>query len=600
MRTENSPARMLLAVILILFVALSAWYSLTIPLGEAPDEVPHFTYIRYLARHRSLPATTEEHEAFQPPLYYALGAVVSFWIEDEPGANFAIRANAQYDVADPRAPKNVLLHTADEDWPFRGWALAWHLVRLLSIAFGAITVWSVFQLGRVLFPDQPAIGLTMAALTAFTPQFLFLSAVVNNDNAAIAISALILWQVAALLHDPRPLLSWKRSTALGLLLGVGLLSKASLIALVPVVGLAVLIAGLRQQDSTGGKRLASIAGHLALAFGLAVILAGWYFVRNWVLFGDPLGWAFTLQVSALREAPLSWEVLAWLFRGLYRSFWLGWIGIQLDGILYWIIGAICLVGLVGFVAWLTRRWNAIRVATRWTLALLGLHALITLASLLRWTATVLGTDQARLIYPLLPTVMLVIVSGWTWWTKGKAQTLVFGGLAAGMFLLAIVTPLRYIGPVYAPAPVATKEELSAATPLDVRWGAVQLLGYRLENSRVLAGDKLVLHLYWQAIRPIDRDLMALIQLLDSNEQFLMYADGSPTAGRDTTDRWVPGIPLASEHLLAVPETGQPGEYHLLISLHEFGDPAWMGVVGADGNPLGDHIILPETVEIVAP
>ncbi len=136
-------------------MVLAAWYSLTIPLGEAPDEVPHFTYIRYLARHRGLPTTTEEHEAFQPPLYYALGAALSFWIEDEPDAAFAIRANAQYDVTDPRAPKNVLLHTADEAWPFRGWALAWHLVRLLSIALGAVTVWAVFQLGRILFP-RPA------------------------------------------------------------------------------------------------------------------------------------------------------------------------------------------------------------------------------------------------------------------------------------------------------------------------------------------------------------------------------------------------------------------------------------------------------------
>lgn len=600
MRPKHDMVCRLLVAILILFVVLSAWYSLTIPLGEAPDEVPHFTYIRYLAQHRGLPTTTEEHEAFQPPLYYALGAALSFWIEDEPDADFAIRANAQYDVTDPRAPKNVLLHTADEAWPFRGWALAWHLVRLLSIALGAVTVWSVFQLGRILFPDQPAVGLTMAALTAFTPQFLFLSAVVNNDNAAIASSALILWQVAALLHDRQPLQNWKRSAELGVLLGLGLLSKASLIALVPVVGLAILISGLRQPDTAGAKRPARIAGHLLLAFGLAGILAGWYFVRNWVLFGDPLGWAFTLQVSALREGPLTWEVLAWLFRGLYRSFWLGWIGIQLDEALYWIIGAACLVGLAGFVAWLARRWKTIGAATLWTLALLGLHALITLASLLQWTATVLGTDQARLIFPLLPTVMLVLVSGWAWWSRGKAQEWVLGGLAAGMLLLAIVTPLRYIGPVHAPAPPATQVELSAATPLDVSWDEVQLLGYRLENSRVLAGDKLVLHLYWQASEPVERDLMALIQLLDSEGQFLMYADGSPTAGRDTTDRWEPGVPLASKHLLAVPDSGQPGEYRLLISLHDFGDAAWMGVVGEDGSPLGDHIILPEVVEIVAP
>jgi hypothetical protein len=599
-RLKGDPACRLLAAILLLFVLLAVWYSLTVPLGEAPDEVPHFTYIRYLARHRGLPTTTEEHEAFQPPLYYVLGAALSTWIEDEPDAAFAIRANAQYDVTDPRAPKNVLLHTADETWPFRGWALAWHLVRLLSIALGAVTVWAVFQLGRVLFPGQPAVSLTMAGLTAFTPQFLFLSAVVNNDNAAIAISALVLWQVAALLHDGEPMQNWKRSAVLGILLGLGLLSKASLLAVLPVVGLAILVAGIREQGATNRRRPARIMGHLALTFGLTALITGWYFVRNWVLFGDPLGWAFTLQVSALREGPLTWDVLAWLFRGIYRSFWLGWIGIQLDEALYWIVGAVCLVGLVGFVAWLVRRWKAIGAATLWTLALLGLHAIFTLISLLQWTATVLGTDQARLIYPVLPTVMLVLTAGWAWWARGKTRKWVLGGLVAGMLSLAILTPLRYIGPVHAPAPLATEAELSEAIPVNVDWDGVRLLGYRLGSSQVAAGDKLVLRLYWQANQPVEDDLMALIQLVDAQEQFVMYADGSPTAGRDTTDRWTPGVPLASQHLLAVPETGEPGEYHLLISLHAFGDPTWMAVVGPDGGSLGDHIILPDRVHVVAP
>ena len=162
----------LLAAILLAFVALATWYSLTIPLGEAPDEVPHFTYVRYLIQHGRLPTTTEEHEAFQPPLYYALGAALTFRIEDDPDTPFATRANAHFDVPDPRAPKNLLLHTADEAWPYRDWALAWHLVRLLSIFLGAVTVWAVYQLGRVVFPEVSAIRLTMAALTAFTPQFI--------------------------------------------------------------------------------------------------------------------------------------------------------------------------------------------------------------------------------------------------------------------------------------------------------------------------------------------------------------------------------------------------------------------------------------------
>ena len=607
MNRNRDRACLLLAAILLLYAVLAAWYSVTIPLGEAPDEVPHFTYVRYLAQHGRLPTTEEEHEAFQPPLYYALGAALTFWIEDEPEVPFAVRANGHYDPADPEAPKNLLLHTADEAWPYSGWPLAWHLVRLISIALGAITIWSVFHLGRVLFPGKPAIPLTMAALTAFTPQFLFISAVVNNDNAATAFAALVLWQMAALLHERQCTQLWKRSAMLGLVLGLAILSKASLVALLPVAGLALLVASIRCGASGGGSQTAGArswlgraAVSLLVTFGLAALIAGWYLIRNWVLFGDPLGWSFLLEINALREGPLTPEVFAWLFKGVFRSFWLGWIGIQFDEVVYWLIGVACVAGLAGFVAWLLRRRRTLDGGSRWTLVLLGLHAAITLASLVQWTATVLGTDQGRLIYPILPTVMLILVSGWAWWTRGRFQQWVLGGLATGMLALAILTPIRYIGPVHAPAPRASESELHAATPLNVDWDGIRLLGYRLESTEVQAGGKLVLHLYWQARHPIDQDLMALVQLVDQEGQFLMYVDGSPTAGRDTTDRWSPGIPLASQHNLSVPDYGQPGEYTLTIGLHPFGKRTWLPVTGPDGEMLGDHLVLPVAIRVLGP
>lgn len=600
MRDRGVRPWFVLTLILAVYVVLAVWYNVSIPLGEAPDEVPHFTYVRYLARHGRLPTTEDEHEAFQPPLYYALGAALTFWIKDEPESPFAVRANAHFDVSDPRATKNLLLHTADEAWPYRGWALAWHLVRLLSIVLGAITVWAVYQLGCTMFPDKPAIPLTMAALTAFTPQFIFVSSVANNDNAAITFSALLLWQVARLLHSRGRNQFWNHGALLGLLLGLGLLSKASLIAICPVVALAIVVASTRLEVVSPRDRVLLAAGCLLLTFGLAALLAGWYFVRNWILHGDPMGWSFLLEINAKRDGPLTLDVLAWLAKGVFRSFWLGWIGIAFEEAIYWVLGVVCLIGLSGFVIWLVRCWHALGSGTRWALILLGLHAAITVGSLVQWTATVLGTDQGRLIYPILPSVMLVLVCGWAWWARGRAQNWVLAGLVAGMLALAILTPIRYIAPVHAPAPLAAQAELAATTRLDVDWGSVRLLGYRLEHDRVRPGEKLVLHLYWQGLQPMDQDLMALIQLVDAQGQFLMYVDGSATAGRDTTDRWPPGVPLASQHLLAVPDYGQPGEYRLTISLHPFGESTWLPATGPDGSILGDHITLPTIVQIVSP
>ena len=378
MMRSGRVSQPLIAGILAIYVALALWYSVTVPLGEAPDELPHFTYVRYLAQNGRLPTTTEEHEAFQPPLYYTAGAALTFWVKDEVQAPFAVRANANFDAVDPRAPKNLLLHTSKENWPYHGWSLAWHLVRLLSVFLGAITVWAVYRLGRVLFPAQPAITLTMAALTAFTPQFIFVSSVVNNDNAAIAFSALILWQVAATLHEQDGRRLWRGSVVLGVLLGLGLLSKANLVALVPIAGLAVVIRGYLCHLQGARLALRQTIVSLVMLGGIVLAVSGWYFARNLVLYGDPLGWSFLLEINALREGPLTMEILAWLGRGVFRSFWLGWIGIAFDEMVYTLISAACLVGAAGFVGWLFSGWGEMRKATRWTLVLLAIQAIVTI------------------------------------------------------------------------------------------------------------------------------------------------------------------------------------------------------------------------------
>lgn len=592
MARRSGFSNILLAALLLIYVALATWYSLKIPLGEAPDEVDHYRVLRYLVKHRHLPSSEEEHEAVQPPLYYLMSAALTFWISDH--VPFTPLANADFDPCDPLAPDNLLLHPATEAWPFRGWALAWHLARLVSVGLGAVTVWAIFRLGRELFPDRPEIGLGMAALTAFTPQFLFMTAVFNNDNAATAMSALVLWQVAVLLrHNTLPA---RRLALLGLLLGLGLLSKSNLLALVPIVALAILIVWWKHRPH-GVKALLSA---WLLTFGLAGLLSGWTYVRNLVVFGDPLGLSFVLATNPLRQGPLTLDVLTWLFRGLSRSFWLGWIGIELDEWLYLVIHAICLVGLLGFMAWLVLRRRQIAAYVGWTFVLLGLHFGITLASLIRWTSIVAGTDQGRLIYPLLPTVMLVLVAGLVAWLPQKVRSWGAGSLAAAWLALAVITPERYLAPVHGP-PATAVSLPNEAIPLGMCFGdSIRLLGYRLEISQVRPGEKLVLDLYWRSDVPLEADIWALVKLVDASGTFLVCKDGSPSAGCDTTDRWAVGTIVASQHRLAIPNYSQPGTYWLTLSMHPCGERAWLPIRGGDGAPLGESFTLDVPVDIIMP
>ncbi|HEM61376.1 MAG TPA: hypothetical protein ENO24_03710, partial [Chloroflexi bacterium] len=106
-----------LVIVLGLFVILATAYSVIVPLGEAPDEVPHFTYIRYIVQNHALPVGAEEHEGFQPPLYYLIGAASTFWIDT---SDFAVRANGDFSFTEDVPPFNLLLHTTEESFPYRG------------------------------------------------------------------------------------------------------------------------------------------------------------------------------------------------------------------------------------------------------------------------------------------------------------------------------------------------------------------------------------------------------------------------------------------------------------------------------------------------
>ena len=81
---ETRRWRAVYAALLAAFVALAVAYNVSLPAFEAPDEASHFYYAATLLRTGALPEPVSGapgdfraqalHEAFQPPLYYALVA----------------------------------------------------------------------------------------------------------------------------------------------------------------------------------------------------------------------------------------------------------------------------------------------------------------------------------------------------------------------------------------------------------------------------------------------------------------------------------------------------------------------------------------------
>ena len=89
MLAHPATERRLLALILLLYVALGFTYALVTPPFEASDELWHYPMVQHLAGGNSLPVQVFDpalagpwnQEASQPPLYYYLGAALTFWID---------------------------------------------------------------------------------------------------------------------------------------------------------------------------------------------------------------------------------------------------------------------------------------------------------------------------------------------------------------------------------------------------------------------------------------------------------------------------------------------------------------------------------------
>ncbi|MEA3346021.1 MAG: hypothetical protein U9Q78_07255, partial [Chloroflexota bacterium] len=76
-----------LALILAGFIALGTIYSVVTPIFEASDELWHYPFVAHLAGGGGLPVQDPAHqelwrqEGCQPPLYYAVGALATFWAD---------------------------------------------------------------------------------------------------------------------------------------------------------------------------------------------------------------------------------------------------------------------------------------------------------------------------------------------------------------------------------------------------------------------------------------------------------------------------------------------------------------------------------------
>lgn len=333
------------------FCLIATGYSIVTPLFESPDELWHYPYVWHIAQTASLPvqAPSEpqlwEHEGGQAPLYYLLAALLT-WPVDSSDLPLLLNRNPHADIGlvTPDRNINIIVHTPRTSWPWQGAVLAVHLTRLLSVLLATGTVWLIYLLGLLLYPARPEAALVAMTLVAFNPMFAFIAGAVNNDNMITFTATLTLWQLITLLawpdDQPLPLC---RFVWLGCLTGIAALSKLSGVGMVGLAVLTILWLGWRRRSWP-----IAVMGN-SIVLSLTALIAGWWYGRNLLLYGDWSGTKTTLSIMAPR--PFAPTLMQWLHEaaGLLHSFWgvFGYFSLLLPAPIYWALSLLLLIGVGG-------------------------------------------------------------------------------------------------------------------------------------------------------------------------------------------------------------------------------------------------------------
>jgi 4-amino-4-deoxy-L-arabinose transferase-like glycosyltransferase len=332
---------LVLAGIVLVYLAFAAGYARFTPAWNNPDEPAHYVYIAHIAETGTLPvlepgdwtpdqleplirahfpqgqATSIDflrYEAWQPPLYYLVSAPI-------------------YRLAPPPLRLDAL-HAFNT------------LLGALSLGLAYLVAHSFFGRLAVVGPrEQTWLPLLVAGALAGVPMFAATSAAINNDNLANVFGGLLTLLLLRALAGP---LSTRWALALGAVLGLGVLTKLTLGFFLPLAIAALFV---------GSRATAARQSGLVL-LGMLVVLSPWL-VRQGLTYGwdDLLAKRRHDAILIGRPFP-SLELSYWLGWGtrLFRSGWalFGWMQVPTSEKVYQVWSALTQLALVGlgvYVAW---------------------------------------------------------------------------------------------------------------------------------------------------------------------------------------------------------------------------------------------------------
>ncbi len=585
-----------LAVIALLtiFAVLATMYSIVVPIFDASDEFWHYPMVAWLANGNGLPVQDPENpgpwkqEGSQPPLYYYLGAALTFWIDtsDMPETR---RENPHVDNGLITEDGNINLVThnaAEEAWPWRGTTLAVHIVRLLSVIMSTGTVYFTYRIGVEIFEGERRwLALAGAAAVAFTPMFAFISGAVNNDNLSSLLAAAGLWVMLRLAKAAREGKSTLGlSIGLGIVLGLLALTKFGALAMFGLAGLTMAFAAWRRKR----WQVFFLEGPLIIA--LAGAISGWWYYRNWQLYGDFSGLNVFIAILGQRERPASLRQLWGERIGFMQSYWglFGGVNVPMPFWVYDVLNALAVASAIGMIVYLiekARRGGFTLDQWASTLLILLLPVSV-IAPLALWWARVTWSSQGRLVFSAISVLGLLFAGGLGAALPRRIGEAVVGAALVFVATLTVLAPILWIAPAYRPP-----EQVAVPADSGIVLGVsgqpqMRLVTYDVASDDIQPGGEVEIALTWEVVGAMARNWSVFIHLSDPNDIVVAQRDTYPGVGLLATSDLPVGRAWVDHYVIPIPETAYaPDETRLLVGLYDYETGERMTIIGEGSNAL---------------
>ena len=477
--------RQYVLLLLVAVFAKQAFQVVVFPPFTGHDEVAHFAYIRMVADERRVPLMPDLEEwrvaydrgddpegDFLPLDLYPYQRYALDWCCGK-GSN-----NGQFDQR-PAAAWSLMGKPFPNGWQYAAnhpplyyvlmtpiyWATdslsiesQQYAIRAAAIPFWLGIVWLSFLIVRNIFPRDAFLGMTVPTFVAFQTQLSYEGAMINNDILSFAVFTLILYQLT---RGVRLGFTLPRALGIGLVLGLGLLSKGTLITAAPLIAVAIVY-------RVGWRNIRRWVPLGAATAGMAAAVSAPWYAYLYRTYGNLDGLE---QIRALQfahtymgqDAPSlwdlfwNWDFVQWRWRETWAEF--GWRLIHVDEWLLGILGMVCAVFAASAVVYLGRLYLSRASAAetdakagsrhhqRFALLLMVLTVILAYGAVLQF-GTQFTLTQARYYFHALVPLAIILMVGLRQLLPVGWRPYGAGGVLVAMVALNVIIYTQYVIPYW--------------------------------------------------------------------------------------------------------------------------------------------------------